>query len=89
MPTRRPRHVITETESVARALDAAAKRWPDDRRRRGRLLVRLVEEGGRAVGRQEDEEAARRRQALADTSGALTGLYGPDYLDRLRHDWPA
>lgn len=81
--------MVTETETVARALDAAAERWPDDRRHRGRLLVRLVEEGGRAVERHEDEEAARRRQTLAETSGALTGLYGPEYLDRLRHDWPA
>lgn len=74
---------------MARALDAAAERWPDDRGHRGRLLVRLVEEGGRAVEGHEDEEAARRRQAVAETSGALTGLYGPEYLDGLRHDWPA
>lgn len=89
MPTRRPRHVVTETDTVARALDAAAEHWPDDRRRRGRLLVRLVEEGRRAIERDGDEEAARRRKALDETRGALTGLYGSEYLDKLRRDWPA
>jgi hypothetical protein len=89
MPTRRPRHVVTETDTVARALDAAAEHWPDDRRRRGRLLVRLVEEGVRALERADDKEAARRRKAVAETRGALTGLYGAEYLDKLRHDWPA
>lgn len=89
MPTNRPRHVITETDEVAQALDAAAERWPEVRGNRARLLVRLVEAGSRAVAQREGEAAARRRAAVARTSGALTGLYGPDYLDELRRDWPA
>lgn len=89
MPTHRPRHVITETDEVARALDIAAERWPDVRPNRTRLLVRLVEEGSRAVAQREEEAAARRREAIARTSGALSGLYGPGYLNELRRDWPA
>lgn len=81
--------MITETDSVARALDTAAEHWPEARRNRARLLVRLVEEGGRAVAQREAEELAQRREAIARTSGALTGLYGPGYLADLRHDWPA
>jgi len=30
VPTTRPRILITETDPVARALDAAAQRWPED-----------------------------------------------------------
>jgi len=89
MPTSRPRHVITETDEVARALDLAAERWPEARPNRTRLLLRLVEEGGRAVAQDEEQAAARRREAITRTSGALTGLYGPGYLDELRGDWPA
>jgi len=89
MPTSRPRHVITETEAVARALDDAAKQWPEEREHRGRLIVRLVEEGHRALGQSSRHQAARRREAIARTSGVLTGLYGPNYLDKLRRDWPA
>ena len=89
MPTHRPRHVITETDAVAQALDDAARRWPEQREHRGRLIVRLIEEGHRALGETAQREVAQRKAAVARTSGALTGLYGRNYLDDLRRDWPA
>ena len=89
MPTHRPRHVITETDAVARALDDAARRWPEYREHRGRLIVRLLEEGHRALCETTQREIAQRKAAVARTSGALTGVYGPNYLDDLRRDWPA
>ncbi|MDQ1744816.1 MAG: hypothetical protein QOE23_3155, partial [Pseudonocardiales bacterium] len=49
MPTTRPRHLITETDPVAKALDDAAKRWPEDRDSRAKLLLHLVEEGHHAL----------------------------------------
>ncbi len=88
MPTTRPRHVITETDEVARALDAAAKRWPEDRDSRAKLVLRLLSEGYRALGETAGEVAAARRETLRRTSGLLTGVYGPGYLEELRRDWP-
>jgi hypothetical protein len=88
MPTTKIRHTITETEEVARALDEAAKRWPEERAARSRLLLRLVVEGYRALREERDERAARRRAAVQRTSGSLTGVYSDDYLDRLRGEWP-
>ena len=88
MPTTRPRHVITETDQIALALDDAARRWPDEPDRR-KLLLLLSEEGRRVVTGEQQRSAAARRAALARTSGALTGLYGEGYLERLREDWPA
>lgn len=88
VPTTRPRHVITETDEVARALDAAAKRWPEDRDSRAKLVLRLLSEGYRALGETAGKEAAERRETLRRTSGLLTGVYGPGYLDELRQDWP-
>jgi hypothetical protein len=88
VPTTRPRHVITETDEVARALDAAAKRWPEDRDRRAKLVLRLLGEGYRALGEAADQVAADRKEALRRTSGLLTGVYGPGYLGELRRDWP-
>jgi hypothetical protein len=35
------------------------------------------------------EEIDRRRQAIAQTSGALTGDFEPGYLDQVRDDWPS
>jgi hypothetical protein len=88
MPTARSRHTITETDEVARALDAAAQRWPQDAGARGRLLVRLVEEGHAAIDGDSERRAADRRQAVRETAGILTGVYRPDELKRLREDWP-
>jgi hypothetical protein len=88
MPTTRPRLTITETDEVAQALDAAAARWPEVRSRR-ELLLRLVEQGRAVIDRARADEAARRRDAIQRTSGALTGAYETDYLERLRDDWPA
>jgi hypothetical protein len=88
MPTERPRLTITETDDVAEAIDVAATRWPDVRSRR-ELLLRLVEQGRQVIEREDAEELDRRRQAIRQTSGALTGVYEPGYLERLRDDWPA
>ncbi|MGI8574591.1 MAG: hypothetical protein ACR2MA_04445 [Egibacteraceae bacterium] len=89
MPTTRPRHVITETDQIARALDDAAARWPEESGNRARLLRRLVEEGHRTVVGMRERQVSERREAIARTSGALTGSYGRDYLNKLREDWPA
>lgn len=89
MPTTRPRHLITETDELARALDDAAKVWPRDSHSRTKLLRHLLEEGHRAVVGQHEHQTAARKDAVARTDGALTGIYGPDYLRRLREDWQA
>ncbi|MCP9491679.1 MAG: hypothetical protein MSC31_17670 [Solirubrobacteraceae bacterium MAG38_C4-C5] len=86
MPTTRPRHTITETDEVARALDEAAQRWPHEPR--GRLLVRLVEEGRAAINGKRERAAADRHRAVRETAGNLTGVYRRDELQRLREDWP-
>lgn len=80
--------MITETADVAKALDDAAKRWPEDSHDRRKLLLHLVEEGHRAALEQHETLVAERRRAVTRTGGALTGVYGPGYLDKLRQDWP-
>lgn len=80
--------MITETDQVARALDDAAERWPEDRANRPRLLLRLLEEGHRSVTGERQRHTDQHREAVASTSGALTGAYGPGYLDELRAEWP-
>lgn len=88
MPTTRPRHVVTETDTVARAIDDAAKRWPEETRR-GRLLLRLIEEGHGAIDGRVTDQRARRHDAIEQASGIFTGMYEEGYLKRLREDWPA
>ncbi len=88
MPTTRPRHVITESDALARALDDAAYRWPADRSNRAKLLLHLLEEGHHALVAQRERAEDEYRRVVERTSGALTGLYGEGYLDALREDWP-
>ena len=89
MPTTRPRHLVTETDDVAHALDDAAKRWPEDRESRGKLLLHLVEEGHHALLEETARRRAARAKAIQRTGGVLTGVYEPGYLAQLREDWPA
>jgi hypothetical protein len=88
MPTTRPRLTITVTDELADTLDAAAAHWPEIRSRR-ELLLRLVAQGREALDRERTELCERRRDAVRRTSGALTGSYEADCLERLRDDWPA
>lgn len=87
VPTTRPRHLITETDDLRRALDAAAARWPG--LSRAQLLVRLALAGHHAAQRAADERRRRRLEVLRQHSGALTGAYEPDYRRGLRDEWPA
>lgn len=86
MPTTRPRHFVTETDELADALDDAARRYPG--LSRPQLLVRLALEGHHAVQKTRDARRRRRLEAIRNYSGSLAGVYGPDYLERLREDWP-
>jgi hypothetical protein len=88
MPTSRPRHTITETQEVAQALDRAARHWPEDASKRGQLLLHLVQMGSSALEHETDDERLRHQAAVERTAGALTGVYPPGYLKRLRDDWP-
>lgn len=77
--------MVTETDEVSAALADAEAHWPQLRGRTGELLRRLIAEGHRALG----ASAEARKAAVDATEGALTGAYEPDYLQRLREDWPA
>ena len=86
MPTARPRHQVTETPAVARALDLAAQRWPGEPR--SRLLIRLVQAGSDALEEQRSEAVRHRLKAIESTSGKYADVFTDDYLAELRQDWP-
>jgi len=86
MPTTRPRHLVTETDDLAAALNAAGSRWPG--LSRPQLLAQLALEGHRAAQQAREDRRRERLAAVHRHSGLLTGAYGPDYLQRLRDEWP-
>lgn len=87
MPTTRPRHQVTETETVARAIDRAAERWPGESR--AQLLLRLVDVGSDALEQHRQTDAEAHRAAVIASSGAYPDAFGPHHLAQLRKDWPA
>jgi hypothetical protein len=88
VPTTRPRHTLTETDELAAAIDEAARRWPEDAGSRSRLLLRLVKAGQIALDAEREGRRKHRLAAVERTAGALTGVYPPGYLERLRREWP-
>lgn len=89
VPTTRHRHMITETDEISAAMEAAARRWPADRRRPARLLRHLIEAGAAAIAEDADRGLADRRAAIEAARGSLSGVYEHGYLDDLRDEWPA
>jgi hypothetical protein len=84
--TTRRRHFVTETDDLARALDAAARRWPG--LSRSQLLVRLAMEGDRVASMEGEAERAAWLDLVRRRSGALTGAFGPGYVADRRDEWP-
>ncbi|WP_448639953.1 hypothetical protein [Geodermatophilus sp. URMC 63] len=78
---------MTESDELRTALDAAAVRWPG--LSRAQLLVRLALEGHRVGEAAHRLHRAERLAAIERHGGALTGAFGPGYLDRLRDEWPS
>jgi hypothetical protein len=83
MPTTKPRYTVTDTGELSDQLDRAQQRWPEVADRK-ELLLKLATAGGDAI----EHEATDRVRAVEETSGALSGVYAPGELERLREDWP-
>ena len=83
MPTTKARYTVTDSGLVSELLDEAQRRWPEVSDRK-QLLLLLAEAGREAIER----EGAARQVAVAETAGALSGVYEPGELERLREDWP-
>lgn len=83
MPTTRPRYTVTDTGELSDQLDLAQLRWPEVEDRKV-LLLRLIAAGRESIAREADDRA----RAIEETAGALSGVYEPGELERLREDWP-
>lgn len=62
-------------------------RWPGEPR--SKLLLRLVDIGRETLERHDQLELEAHRAAVTASSGAYPDAFGPDYLAKLREDWPA
>jgi hypothetical protein len=83
VPTTRARHLLTETDDLAAAIDAAAERYPGETR--AGVLRHLALAGAEALTQQQQ----RHRDVVHAHAAGFPGLYGPGYLDDLRDEWPS
>jgi len=75
--------MLTDTGELSDLLDAAQRHWPEVASRK-ELLLRLAAAGAEAIA----TELEKRREVISENAGALTGIYEPGELARLREDWP-
>jgi hypothetical protein len=83
MPRKKPRNTITDSGKLSGQLDQAQRGWSEIRDHK-ELLLNLAAAGRDSI----EEKATERAHASEETAGILSGVYGPDQLERLREDWP-
>jgi len=87
MPTARRRHAITESDELARVLDAMEHELPGESR--SRLLHRLLDAGVQAtMERNADVIERRRTEILAGASLMPSGIYRANERELLLAEWP-
>jgi len=89
MPTTRPRHMITESDRLARALEDAGLLWPEFHGDRGVLLRRILDVGMEAVEAEMREREGTRLDAINTVAGSMAGVWPAEWRDELRREWPA
>ena len=82
MPTRRPRHFITEADELTAAIDAAALLHPGESR--AAILRHVIRGGTEAIA----ERQAHHRSGVHERAGQYPAVYATRYLDDLREEWP-
>ncbi|MET4158462.1 hypothetical protein [Agromyces sp. PvR057] len=86
MPTLLPRFQVTETPEIEHALKVAEQAWPE--LSRAERVLRLFQAGADAIEGERAERRRARRGAVDLSAGSLDIAYEPDYLERLRSEWP-
>lgn len=82
MPTTRARHLLTETDDIAAAIETAIERYPHETR--AGALRRLVLAGADALA----SEQQRHRATVLHHAAGFPGVYRRGELDELREEWP-
>ena len=89
MPTQRPRHMVTETEDLSRALDEAARVWPEMADQRAQLLRRLIDIGMDEFSADVARSKEARQATVRGLAGTMTGTWPANWRKELLEEWSA
>lgn len=81
--------MVTESDRLAAALDAAAELWPAEGDERAALLRRIIDAGIDAVDLRAAQRRETRSKAVSDAAGSLTEVWPENWREELRDEWPA
>jgi len=81
--------MITESDALAKAIDEAARLWPDAKDERAELLRRLIDRGIESIEAEHNERLEARKKAIKEVAGSLSGVWPENFLAELRAEWPA
>lgn len=88
MPTNRHRHMITETENVAQALEVAAEAWPEHRGDKGALLKMLLATGKESLESKKQLQRIMRIQAIQEAANKFEGVWPSNWREEVQGEWP-
>lgn len=80
--------MITESDALAKAIDNAARLWPEVKDERAELLRRLIDRGIESVEAEFNEQIETRRKAVMEVAGSLSGIWPANWREEMRAGWP-
>jgi len=80
--------MITESDALAKAIDDAARLWPEVKDERAELLRRLIDRGIESVEAEFNEQIESRRKAVMEVAGSLSGIWPANWREEMRAGWP-
>ena len=80
--------MITESDALAKAIDDAARLWPEVKDERAELLRRLIDRGIESVEAEFNGQIKARRKAVMEVAGSLSGIWPANWREEMRAGWP-
>jgi hypothetical protein len=80
--------MITESDALAKAIDDAARLWPEIADERAELLRRLLDRGIQSVEAEFQEQIESRRKAIMEVAGSMPSVWPSNWREEMRAAWP-
>lgn len=80
--------MITETDSLSRALDEARVLWPEVADERSKLLQKILAEGIEVIYLRAENNRTDKERTILRIAGSLTGVWPQGWREELVNEWP-